>query len=242
VSSKPDETINLRPLSNARQIRAQYNQNMSTKKRFRPVWIVLHWLMALLVFVTFGIGLLSLTNVPNAGAKLVPLGAHMAIGIAILVIVTLRYILRLRVFKPARRAKSAAVLPPKKKLILLDRLTPWVHNLLYFFTALMALLGIGIALPANLFSIVWAGSGAPLPADFYVYPARAWHGTFSLILILLIAQHVLVAIYHQFLRGENYLGRMWFGTASPAPRTTRDAQSAPGEIDFAEKENDRPFR
>ena len=53
-------------------------------------------------------------------------------------------------------------------------------------------------------------SGAPLPASFYVYPARVWHGTLSLILALLIVQHILVAVYHQFIKGENYLGRMWF--------------------------------
>jgi cytochrome b561 len=81
----------------------------------------------------------------------------------------------------------------------------YIHPLLYFFTALMALLGLAIALPADLFN-----PGAPLPANFYIYPARAWHGTVSLILLLLIAQHVLVAIFHQFIRGENYLGRMWF--------------------------------
>lgn len=183
---------------------------MSLKRRYRPLWVILHWLMAVLVLTTFGIGLWSLANHPNTDAKLVPLGVHMAIGITILVIVVLRYMLRLLVFQPARRAQPAAFSVAKKKPILLDRLTPYVHLLLYFLTALMALLGIAIALPADLFSIVWGGSGAPLPKDFYVYPARAWHGALSLVLMVLVGQHVLVAIYHQFLRGENYLGRMWF--------------------------------
>jgi cytochrome b561 len=86
----------------------------------------------------------------------------------------------------------------------------YVHPLLYLFSALMALLGIAIAIPADLFGIVFAHSGAALPVNFYIYPARSWHGTLSLILLLLIAQHVLVAIFHQFLKGENFLGRMWF--------------------------------
>ncbi|MBI5953353.1 MAG: cytochrome b/b6 domain-containing protein, partial [Chloroflexi bacterium] len=176
---------------------------MSLKNRYRPLWVILHWLMALLVFTTFGIGLLSLANHPNTGAKLVPLGLHMAFGIAILVIVALRYLLRVLVFKPARRAVSAETVPARRKPILLDRMTPHVHILLYFFTALMALLGISIALPADLFATVWGASGAGLPADFYAYPARAWHGALSLVLMVLIAQHVLVMAYHQFLRGEN---------------------------------------
>jgi cytochrome b561 len=195
---------------------------MSTKKRYRPLWVVLHWLMALLVFTTFGIGLLSLANHPNTAAKLVPLAVHMALGITILLLVAARYTLRVLVFKAPRRAASAVPAPAKKKPILLDRMTPAVHILLYFSTALMALLGIFIALPADLFAIVW--TGGPLPADFYVYPARGWHGTLSLVLMVLIAQHVLVAVYHQFLRGENYLGRMWF---------------APKKTDSAGDENDR---
>ena len=173
--------------------------------------------MALLVFTTFAIGLFSLANTPNTDAKKIPLGFHMAIGITILVIVVARYLLRVLVFKPGTsRANPAPRSPAKKKAILLERMTPAVHILLYFLTALMALLGIAIALPADLFSSVWLRSGAPLPADFYVYPARIWHGALSLVLMLLIAQHVLVAVYHQYLRGENYLGRMWF---APSPKS-----------------------
>ncbi len=160
--------------------------------------------MALLVLTTFAIGLLSLSNTPNTDAKFIPLGVHMALGIAILLLVIVRFALRLLVFKPSRR------LPSAKKQIFLDQLTPYVHILLYFGTALMALLGLAIAIPADLFSIVWGRSGAALPVNFYIYPARSLHGTLSLLLLLLIAQHILVAIFHQFIKGENYLGRMWF--------------------------------
>jgi cytochrome b561 len=110
-----------------------------------------------------------------------------------------------------------------------DRLAPAIPILLYFLTALMALLGIAIAIPADLFSTVWGTSGAALPVDFYVYPARAWHGALSLLLMVVIALHVLVAVYHQFLRGENYLGRMWFTPKSPGS-TSRNIDSI-GETD-----------
>lgn len=181
---------------------------MSAKKRFRPLWVSLHWLMALLVFATFGIGLFSLANTPNTGSKLVPLAVHMTLGLIILLIVIARYIMRILIYSPHRRTSTAAV--TAKKPLFLDQLTPYVHPLLYLFTGLMALLGIAIALPADLFSTVFGRSGAPLPASFYIYPARTWHGTFSLVLMLLIIQHVLVAIFHQFIKGENFIGRMWF--------------------------------
>ena len=177
---------------------------MFTKRRLRPLWVFLHWLMALLVLTTFAIGLLSLTTQPNTDAKLVPLGAHIVLGIAILLLVIVRFALRMLVFKAALRPASA------KKQIFLDQVTPYVHILLYLGTAGMAVLGLAIAIPADLFAILWGGSGAALPVSFYVYPARTLHGTLSLLLMLLIAQHVLVAVFHQFIKGENYLGRMWF--------------------------------
>lgn len=180
---------------------------MSAKKRFRPLWVILHWLMALLVFITFAIGLTSLTRTSNAGGKLVPLVVHMFLGITIFLIVIARFILRALVYKPARRVAQASTLFAKKPAML-DQLNVYVHPLLYLFTALMALLGIAIALPANLLTTIV--SGAPLPVSFDIYPARAWHGSLSLILLLLVAQHVLVAIFHQFIKGENFLGRMWF--------------------------------
>lgn len=182
---------------------------MSQKQRFRPLWVTLHWLMALLVFVTFGIGLLSLAHTPNTPEKRLPLAVHMVLGLSILLIVSLRYLLRIWIFAPPRRTAPAHA-ATAKKVLLLDQLTPYVHPLLYLFTALMSILGLAIALPADLFAAVLGRSGVALPVDFYVYPARAWHGALSLILMLLIAQHVLVAVFHQFIKGENFLGRMWF--------------------------------
>ncbi|HEY3311133.1 MAG TPA: cytochrome b/b6 domain-containing protein [Anaerolineales bacterium] len=182
---------------------------MSAKKRFRPLWVILHWLMALLVFTTFIIGLTSLTKTTPSSEKHIPLFVHMILGITILLIVTARYIMRLLIYKPPRRSSPAQGLTTKK-LPLLDQLSVYVHPLLYFFTALMAVLGLAIAFPANLFAKVYTQSGGPLPVDFYVFPARGWHGTISLVLMVLIGQHVLVAVFHQFLKGENFLGRMWF--------------------------------
>ena len=181
-----------------------YTPILFTKRRLRPLWVILHWLTALLVVTNFAIGLLSLTTNTNTDEKPVPLGAHIVLGMSILLLIMARFTLRMFVFKPAMQPTNA------NRQILLDRLTPYVHILLYLGTALMSLLGLAIALPADLFSILWGGSGAALPASFYVYPARTLHGFLSLVLLLLIGQHVLAAVYHQFIKGENYLGRMWF--------------------------------
>ena len=181
-----------------------YTPILFTKRRLRPLWVILHWLTALLVVTNFAIGLLSLTTNTNTDEKPVPLGAHIVLGISILLLIMARFTLRMFVFKPAMQPTHA------NRQILLDRLTPYVHILLYLGTALMSLLGLAIALPADLFSILWGGSGAALPVSFYLYPARSLHGFLSLVLLLLIGQHVLAAVYHQFIKGENYLRRMWF--------------------------------
>ncbi len=183
------------------------SEKSSTKKRYRSLWVSLHWLMALLVFAAFGIGLLSLSRTASPQGKPIPLAVHMFLGNTILLIVIIRYLLRLLVFKPPKQSAAPGT-PFKKKPPILDQLSRYVHPLLYLFSALMAVLGIAIALPAELFKIIISGSA--LPSSLDMYPARAWHGTLSLVLLLLITQHVLVAIFHQFIKGENFLGRMWF--------------------------------
>ena len=182
---------------------------MTKKKRFRPLWVSLHWIMAVLVLITFGIGLTSLGKTASSTGKLLPLAVHMALGIAIFLIVVVRYLLRVLVYKPINHTSTIPGLN-RKKIPFLDQLSDYVHPMLYLFSALMAVLGIAVALPANLFGFYVSQTDGQLPADFFIYPARSWHGTLSLILLLLIGQHVLVAVFHQFIKGENFLGRMWF--------------------------------
>jgi cytochrome b561 len=38
------------------------------------------------------------------------------------------------------------------------------------------------------------------------------HGSFGYLLALLVVIHILAALYHQFIRGDNLLARMWYGS------------------------------
>lgn len=183
------------------------------KRRYRPLYVGLHWVSALLILLAFLIGLASLANKPNDDAKLVPLGIHMALGVAILVLMAARVIVRALMGRPVYRIERLAT-ARNRKVPLLDFLSAYVHPLLYLFTFLMAVVGIWLAIPTELFAILFLGSEKSLPPDFYAYPARVWHGTLSLVLMLLIGQHILAFVYHQFLRGENFIGRMWFAKKS----------------------------
>ncbi|MDX9990680.1 MAG: cytochrome b/b6 domain-containing protein [Anaerolineales bacterium] len=178
-------------------------------RRYRPLYVSLHWLSALLVLSAFLIGLSSLANKPNDAAKLIPLGVHVGLGLSILFLTVARLIVRARMGRPVYRIERPQGMGGRK-VPLLDVLSVYVQPLLYLFTFLMALVGIWLAIPSDLFAILFPGSEKSLPPDFYAYPARAWHGTLSLVLMLLIGQHILAFLYHQFLRGENFIGRMWF--------------------------------
>ena len=54
------------------------------------------------------------------------------------------------------------------------------------------------------------GNGA-MPKDLFVYPERFMHGNLAYIMLGLVALHVGAAFYHQFIRKDNLIGRMWFG-------------------------------
>jgi cytochrome b561 len=177
--------------------------------RYRPWYVILHWVSALLVLLAFFIGLVSLANKPNDDAKLIPLGAHVVLGTLILLLTVARFVVRALMGRPVYRIERPAAIG-RRKAPLLDLLSVYVQPLLYLFTFLMALVGVWLSLPTDLYAILFFGSEKSLPPDFYAYPARVWHGTLSLVLMLLIGQHILAFVYHQFLRGENYLGRMWF--------------------------------
>ena len=43
---------------------------------------------------------------------------------------------------------------------------------------------------------------------------RAFHELSWKILLALIILHVAAALYHQFIRRDNLLGRMWFGSST----------------------------
>jgi cytochrome b561 len=175
---------------------------MEKPKRYHPALIALHWLLAILIILMLLVGLLSLKWMPNNPAKLMPLGFHMATGILILVLMLVRIVVRIVKPKPA---------PATAGNRFLDFIGKLTHYALYLFAILMAVSGIGISAQAGLAPIVFGASGAPLPEDFFVYPARYGHGYIAIILIALILLHFGAAMYHQFFRKDRLLSRMGIG-------------------------------
>ena len=178
------------------------------KKKLWNIWVALHWLMALLVISAFVIGLFSLNSISDPDQKKVPLQVHLMIGITILLLVIGRYILRVAVYKKPILWNTKG--NPAQSRFILEALDKYVHPLLYLATFIMAALGVAISLPAKLGSILFLGEQGSIPTDFSIFPARAWHGAFSTVLLLFVFQHILVAVFHTFIKRDGFIKRMWF--------------------------------
>lgn len=181
---------------------------MKRPTRYHPALVVLHWISAALVIFLLLSGMLSLERIPNTPDKIPALSLHMGLGIAILLLTILRILVRLSTRLPAPATTGNAFLD------LIGRMT---HVLLYVGMIGMGLSGMGVASQAGLFESVFERSGAPLPADFFVYPARYGHGYLALGLLALVGLHIAAALYHQFIRRDHLLRRMWFEWRSKRP-------------------------
>lgn len=166
--------------------------------RYHPALVVLHWLLALMLFGALVAGTVVLAPAANADPdKLISFRMHMGLGLAIGVLMLVRLIVRLRTAHPA---------PVRTGNALLDSLAPWVHRLLYLLAFAMVGSGVALSIGSGLGTAVF-GDG-PMPASFDGFAARAAHGVISTLLMLAILLHVAAALYHQFVRRDGLMARM----------------------------------
>lgn len=170
--------------------------------RYPPLLIALHWISAVLIFAAFLLGIFGLAEQPNTPQKVLPLGVHMALGTLTLVLTIIRFLVRWLTVRPLRQRSN----PLARRRPLIVTMAEPVQSLLYLFTLLMSLTGIGLTVQAG----VLTPAGLILPEDFYAFPLRVVHGTLSTALFVLINLHLLTWAYFQFIRGENALAWMWF--------------------------------
>ena len=173
-------------------------------KRYSPVLVSLHWIIAILIFSTFllagdneGGGAATIAGIPT-------LGVHMILGITILVLLIIRFIVRWRTQHPDWATTGNRFL---------DKVGEITHWALYLFTFGMTVTGISLAMRGNRFARTFglasaAPSGQFRPRGFSI---GMFHGAIWFFLSLLILLHVGAALYHQFILKDNLLGRMWDG-------------------------------
>lgn len=163
----------------------------------RPL-AALHWILAAMIIGALAGGKFLLEETPNSDPdKLFSLSLHMPLGLAILALMVVRLIVRLRTENPPHADIGND---------LLNRAGVWAHWLLYAMVFVMCLSGIVMARSYGLPDIVFGGEGA-LPEEFTGGP-RIVHGIVATALILLVLGHIGAAIYHQKIRKDGLMARM----------------------------------
>ncbi len=176
---------------------------MEQAPRYHPLLAALHWVLAVLIVAALAVGFFWLAATPNADPRKVDvLRLHMAGGMLILVLMAIRFIIRMRTSRPAAATTGYP---------LLDRIAPISHYGFYVLVLSMVGTGYATGIVAGLPAIVFGGSGAPLPPAFTIYPTFVAHFYIATLLVGLIILHTLAALYHQFVRKDGLLRRMSFG-------------------------------
>jgi cytochrome b561 len=171
---------------------------MSVQK-FSPLQRVLHWTMAaaILLMLFIGIGMVS-TITP---AHLTLLSIHKPLGIAILILVIVRLIVRLSRGTPPLPSN----LPPLMKFA-----AHASHWALYALMIAMPLIGWGMLSAAG-DPVVVAGIYLPsiLPVDGAMHGVlRQAHTWLALVLFVLVLAHLAAALFHALVRRDGVFESM----------------------------------
>jgi cytochrome b561 len=223
---------------------------MQSSKRYHPALVTMHWLIALLVFVNLYLGIVVFENRgggPGDFQAINPLVTiHMAVGVTIIVLLIVRFILRVRTNRPVEATTGNKFF---------DSLAKFVHYGLYVTVLAVTVLGLVFSLQTGRFQSAFLGAddqftpppngfpqiqgtpgagqftpptdgtgafpeGGPVPG-FQGGPGGPGGG-FALLMIhelaaytllVLVALHILAALYHQFTLRDHLIARMWYGAA-----------------------------
>jgi cytochrome b561 len=172
-------------------------------KRYHPLLVSLHWLLAILILFSLFAGSNILADMSNDNPeKIAILKVHIISGLVILVLMLLRLFVRIKTGKPEAIDTGD---------VFINKTGKYIHIFKYILVFLIVGSGLGIAILSGLSDIVFFGSGEALPETFDDLLPRIVHGILTKILIVTIALHFLATIWHQFIRKENVFSRMWFG-------------------------------
>lgn len=188
--------------------------------RYGIVAILFHWLIAGIIFIQLGIGFWMADLAKGSFDRFQALQWHKSVGLTVLILSLARLLWRL--MHPAPPA------PPHLKP-LEKQLARAVHAGLYFFIIAVPLAGWAtvsaspLGLPTSLYGVIdWphipmlANAADPKAAEHLMHEI---HEALVFSLIGLFLLHILAAVRHQYLLGDNVVARMapWLGRRDPPP-------------------------
>lgn len=172
----------------------------STPERYGAMIVTMHWLTALVMIVLIATGFRAASTVDPA-AKAAILRVHVPIAIAVLALT----VLRIGWWWGVDRKPDPVAGSPRWQ----ERTARAIHLLFYVVIFGMIASGIGMIALSGAAPMIFGGETALLP-DFWKYPPRVPHGFGARLLLALVALHAGAALYHQFIRRDHLLRRMWF--------------------------------
>ena len=177
---------------------------MNTTRYSTPA-IVLHWLVALLIFVAFPLGL-YMADLPLSPERLRLFSYHKWIGITVLMLASLRAVWRVTHTPPPL---------PEDMPVWQRNSSRIVHGLLYLLIFAIPVSG-WLMSSAEGFQVVWFGV-LPLP-DLIGKNKELGellgevHETLNYTMLALVSLHVAAVVQHQFVERRPFLQRMgWSG-------------------------------
>ena len=169
-------------------------------QRYNKVSISLHWLIALLIFFNFALGL-YMADLPLSPLKLQRYSWHKWAGVTVFVLLVIRLLWRI-----THKPPSPVPMPRWQHIA-----ATAVHHLLYVFMFIVPLSG-WLMSSAYGFQTVWFGV-LPLPdlldknkelAD----TLKEVHEALNYGMLGLVVAHVGAALKHQFIEKDGLMGRM----------------------------------
>jgi cytochrome b561 len=171
--------------------------------RYSGVAIAFHWLLALMIVVSFCVGL-YMADLPISPTRLKLFNWHKWAGVTILTLSALRLLWRL-----GHRPPPDLPGPPWQ-----HRAAHLVHGALYVLFFAVPLVGWAYTSAAG-FPVVLFGV---LPLPDFVSPDKAlahaikpWHGYLAYAMATLVVMHVAAALQHHFVSRDGLLRRMAWG-------------------------------
>ena len=169
--------------------------------RYHTISILIHWAVALLIFVDFGLGL-TVDSFPKSWTGAI-INAHALAGLAVLLLTFIRIWWRLAYKAPAYPADFGP---------LLRRMSQLMQITLYVMMAIVPIIGIptllyrGRGLDFGFFTIPSPFARAP---EIF-RPLTEVHELAAYALVGLALGHIAAAVYHQYVRRDRIMQRMTF--------------------------------
>lgn len=195
----PEETSPVRRLTRLRRGTGLMERSMlkSSPDRYGAIPITIHWLSAIFILLALGSGLQA-GNVVEPAIKASVLRIHISAAIIVMLLTASRIVWWLFM------DNKPLSLPGWQK-----QLAGGVHLASYLVVLGMIASGVGMLVLSGAGPIIFGGTVAALP-DFHLYPPRMPHGLGANLLIALLFVHIAGVLYHQFIRRDGVLRRMWF--------------------------------